>query len=169
MKQVSRWNLANSGGWKAYETITNDYAGNINEIIDNEDLSVDEVVKKIDGIQDKIKYTAFGKTKVKKWSKIEARNSGKNEHEKAVELLQRQSTQVEEAIEKIKDCKGGKCGQIFKMKDLINGPRKGQEEGHAIQDPESKELVVGTEEIKKVSLKHCLTVLKKNAPDGEWK
>ena len=55
------------------------------------------------------------------------------------------------------------------MKELINGPRKGQQEGHAIQDPETKELVVGSDEIKKVSLKHCLNVLEKNTPDEEWK
>ena len=55
------------------------------------------------------------------------------------------------------------------MKELVVGPKKGNQEAHAIKDPENGELVVGTEEIKKVSLKHCVDVLRKNEADEEAK
>ena len=38
----------------------------IKEIVDNKDLTEEEVMKKIDKIEDEIKREAFGKTKIKK-------------------------------------------------------------------------------------------------------
>ena len=40
-------------------------AESMTDIIENKELSIDRVVKKIDNFQDKVKYLAFGKTKLK--------------------------------------------------------------------------------------------------------
>ena len=84
-------------------------------------------------------------------------------------MLKKQTRKIEEAIEKIKDDKDGRCGKVFKMKEIIAGPKKGGQEAHAIRDPITKELVVGTGEIKRVSLEHCLAVLNKNEPNEEFR
>ena len=48
------------------------------------------------------------------------------------------------------------------MAEMVGGGKKQKEEAHGIMDPETKEIVVATEEIKRVSLAHCLKVLQNN-------
>ena len=40
-------------------------AESMTDIIENKELSIDRVVKNIDNLQDKVKYLAFGKTRLK--------------------------------------------------------------------------------------------------------
>ena len=158
-----KWNLAKPGGWEMYRKVSDDKAVEMVEIVENRDLSIDEVVKKVDSLQDKIKFTAFGKTKIK------ANKRGEKVDLADIELINRQSAKIEKEIDKIREENRGRCTQVFKMKELVVGPKKGNQEAHAIKDPENGELVVGTEEIKKVSLKHCVDVLRKNEADEEAK
>ena len=64
-KTESRWNVLKPGGWERYRDVSDDYADKMEEIIKDRRLNNEEVMEKIDKIQDKIKYIAFGKTKLK--------------------------------------------------------------------------------------------------------
>ena len=48
------------------------------------------------------------------------------------------------------------------MAEKIGGAKKQKEEAHAIKHPETGEAVVATKEIKRLSLEHCVRVLKNN-------
>ena len=48
-------------GWKAYETISNDMADTLVDIVEETETNINKVMEKVDKIQDKIKFAAFGK------------------------------------------------------------------------------------------------------------
>ena len=48
------------------------------------------------------------------------------------------------------------------MAKIVGGSKKQREDAHAIIDPETKEVVIATEEIKRISLAHCVKVLQNN-------
>ena len=52
--------------------------------------------------------------------------------------------------------------KIYRLKDLINGPKIKPSEPTCINDPETGELITDRESIKKKSLDHCVKVLSKN-------
>ena len=58
---------------------------------------------------------------------------------------------------------------VFKMRELVAGPRKIRQEGHAVKDPKTGETVVSSEEIKRVNLEHCVNFLKNHIPKDEVK
>ena len=124
-------------------------------------------MEKIEVIQTKIKFTCFGKTHAKK-SKVVTKTDIKNlEEEEAKELMRKQSKRMETEISKIKSSNQSKTGKLFKMRDVVAGPRKGGQEAQAILDSQG-ELVVSTSEIKRVTLKHCHEVLRKNKPEDDF-
>ena len=55
---------------------------------------------------------------------------------------------MEEEINKVKESGQGRVGQIFKMKEIVGGPRKSSMNPHAIEDPKTKELLVSNSDIK---------------------
>ena len=61
----TKWNLMRPGGWDNYERITDDYAESIGDMVKDKELHINEVVRRLDKYQEKIKYAAFGKTKEK--------------------------------------------------------------------------------------------------------
>ena len=64
--QKTGWNTYKPGGWEAYKEATKRKSKDVKDIVDNEELSEEEVMKKVDAIEDKIKREVFGKTKIKK-------------------------------------------------------------------------------------------------------
>ena len=52
--------------------------------------------------------------------------------------------------------------RMWRLKELICGPKVGQSEPACINDPVSGELITDIETIKKVSLEHCAKILTKN-------
>ena len=60
-----KWNLAKPNGWEKYKKVSGDVADQMVDIIENRDLPIEKVIKKIDNLQDKFKFTAFGKTRIK--------------------------------------------------------------------------------------------------------
>ena len=80
-------------------------------------------------------------------------------------MRRKQYDNMEEKINKLKLAKYGRYTNIFKMKEVVAGPKKSQQEPQAVIDSETEELVVGTEEIKKVTLKHCVNSLRNNIPE----
>ena len=55
--------------------------------------------------------------------------------------------------------KGGRAGNVFKMKTKISGSKKEVQEPNAINNPKTGELITDAEEIKKVTLDYCVNNL----------
>ena len=192
------WNLGKPGGWQTYERLTNEAADKIKAIAVNENDDIDTKMKKIDTIETKIKFSAFGKTKPsnKKFSdtkkckecrllrcdpsdkrlhsKKEAQGprnciSCRSQDEKDKNLLKRQTDRLESSINKIKEMKLGRAGSVYKMKDEIIGHKKAKQEATAIRDPTTNELIVSKNRIKEVTLAYLVNNLKGNQPDAEVK
>ena len=60
---TSQWNLKKSDGWDRYKAMTEERKVEANKVIENPDISIEEVMKEIDKLQDGIKHKAFGKSK----------------------------------------------------------------------------------------------------------
>ena len=57
------WNLKKVGGWEEYEKQTHMVPNKVEEIIENENISINECMKRIENLDNKVKFTAFGKTR----------------------------------------------------------------------------------------------------------
>ena len=162
VERPATWNLARPGGWERYEELSVEAAAKIEEVLEEDDLDAEEVMKKVEKIEDKLKFKAFGKTKPKT-DKKQALNKNRTDEE----LLKEQAKQVEEEILKVKNDRKGKVGRVYAMKKMINGGKNEAQEPVAIRDPDSGELVVAADEIKKVTLKYCEGNLKQKDDEKE--
>ena len=88
-----------------------------------------------------------------------------SENRQACRIFQKQSKELEDDINNLKKERLGKVTNVFKMAEIVGGAKKQKEEAHTLMDPQTKE--VATEEIKRVSLTHCVSVLKKNTGEPE--
>ena len=164
------WNVFKPGAFENYEKVSKKYSKKVEEIVEDEDLDIEEVIKNFDKIQDKIKYEAFGKTKVKQ--RIKPKDESINiesEEEGAKRLSKKEMAKLEEHINKIVTGSNNRCGNVFKMKNMVEGSKKSGQEAQAIKDPKTGDLVVASSEIKKVTLEYCLEVLSNNEPNEENK
>ena len=80
-------------------------------------------------------------------------------------LSMKQVEKLEEAISKVSSGNKGRCGKVFEMKTIVEGPKKAGQEALAVKNPSNGEVVVNSKEVKKVTLKYCLDVLNNNEPD----
>ena len=174
MAKESQWNLNKPSGWDIYKVAIEDASDKIDTFIDDETLSIDEVMKKVDNTMNSVKFKSFGKTKpiTKKASvrRLEVRLAaaqGLDGDEKVKELMKKQFDQLEEEITKLKENKLGRITNVFKMRELVAGPKKAPQEAHAVLDKKKNELVVSTEGIKKITLEHCMDTLKDNKPEED--
>ena len=170
-KQPTIWNKNKPGGWEAYEEETHAAKAKMEEVINDDTMSVDDVMKKLDSMQTKIKHSTLGKTKLKTKKNQEKKQSQDNEptdEEHAKLLMRKQTEKIESSILKVvTSSKRGDCGQLFKMRDIVEGPRKAGQEAQAVVDSRSGELVVASSAIQRASLEYCIDTLKKNEPkDG---
>ena len=94
---------------------------------------------------------------------------GLDDEDKLKELRRKHYEDMEEEINRLKLAKYGRATSVFKMKEVVAGPKKSTQEPHAILDKETNELVVGNEQIRKVTLKHCLDSLENSEPDKDVK
>ena len=172
--RVSWWNLNKPDGWKLYKSLMEEASKKIDKVIDDETKSIEEVMKKVDSIMDSVKYKAFDKTKpmTKKANqrRLEIRLAaaqGLDDQEKFRELMRKQFEQLEEEINKLKQNKFGRVTNVFKMREIVAGPKKVKQEAHAVLDKATKELVVSNEGIKRLTLEHCMDTLKDNEPEDD--
>ena len=158
------WNLGRPGGWERYEELSVAAATKIEKVLERNELSTEEVMQKVEAIEDKLKFEAFGKTK----SKNEKKRAGKK-NKTDEEIVKEQAKYIEEEILKVKDDKKGKVGRVYEMKKRLCGGRKEAQEPVAVRNPDTGELVVATEEIKEVTLKYCEKNLRKDEKKGKGK
>ena len=130
-------------------------AEEVDLIVENYELSVDVMMKKIGNIENQ------GKKEY-----VEKKIESTDEEERYRNLIKKQSAKLEEQILQIKSQNLGRVGNVFKMRDAINGPKKGGQEATAIRNPQNNELIVSNEEIKEVTLKYCVDNLTKQPEDS---
>ena len=127
-------------------------------------------MQKVDKLDNKMKFKAFGKTKPRTEKAMEkASKAAESEEGQAKVILKKQSEKMEAEVLKVKSLKQGRVNNVFKMREVITGKNKTKQDAHAIYDEETKEMVVSNSEIKKVTLKYCLKVLENNEPDEDFK
>ena len=61
-KQTSSWNLSKPNGLDKYRALTEAASRKMDEVIENEELTIEKVAAKIETMETKIKFQAFGKT-----------------------------------------------------------------------------------------------------------
>ena len=160
------WNVYKPGAFEKYEMLTKQYGGDIEEVVDNDCEETERMMKKVDSIQKKIKFEAFGKTKKKK--RIDPKEEvvyRDTDVDGSKNLSMKQVEKLEEAISKVSSGNKGRCGKVFEMKTIVEGPKKAGQEALAVKNPSNGEVVVNSKEVKKVTLKYCLDVLNNNKPD----
>ena len=62
-KPEPTWNLGKPGGWDLYEKLTDKAAEKVKAIAEDPNTNIESKMKKVESIENKIKFTAFGKTK----------------------------------------------------------------------------------------------------------
>ena len=120
----------------------------------------------MDKIHDKIKYKAFGKTRIKKRvEKSKQVTEGMEDTDDDPKgILARQAKKIEEEIQNIKENNSGRVNRVFRMRNVVRGSNKADQEAHAILDTESKEIIVNQETIKEKVLAYNVNNLKNNEP-----
>ena len=166
-KKESKWNVYKPGAWNNYEWISNLFAKKMEEIIDDNNLEIEEVMAKVDKLMEKIKHKCFGKTKPKTRSKKEQTKHQSTDENEVRLRMEEQSKKLEAEISKIIDGSQSRSGRLYKMKEIIEGPKKSGLEPQAIKDPKTEQVVVTSSEIKKVTLDYCLETLTNNEPEDD--
>ena len=161
-KKVSSWNLSKPGGWETYKRLTEEAAPRVKQAAEDEELDADKTMKIVEGIENKIKFKAFGKSKPPTQKK-QAKNLLLSDEE----LVRKQSMKIEEDITNIKEGKQGRVGQVYNMMKYLTGDKKEGQEPVAIKDPKTNQLVVAPKDIKRVTLKYCVDNLTKKEPAKE--
>ena len=63
-KKEIKWKLMKQGGWAKYKELSDDKAVSIERVVKGKDLSVEEATEKIEKIETKLKFQAFGKCSI---------------------------------------------------------------------------------------------------------
>ena len=164
MEKIAVINYSNKEGWKKYRELSDEYAEKIKDIVmQNDDADI---------MEQKIRYTdidlqikSFGIT-WKGGSKKKKGKSSKDIKDIYLEQQKELNDMIEEGI------RGDDLNKkMYKMRDLIEGPKIKPQEPMAINDPNTEELITDSDEIKRVSLEHNIKILTKNAlrPQDEEK
>ena len=91
----------------------------------------------------------------------EAKNGNKKSSKDLKELFGEQNDELNELIETGASYKDVNR-RMWKIKELICGPKVGRSEPACINNPVTGDLITDKDTIKKVSLEHCARILKKN-------
>ena len=89
---------------------------------------------------------------------------GLDSEERVKALVRKQYDSMQEDINKLKEGKLGRITNIYKMKDIVAGGKKTAQEAHAVINPDTKEIVVDNDEIKKATLTHCMNTFRHEDP-----
>ena len=119
----SSWNLNKPGGWETYKPALEEAAEELEKVVDDAQLSEEEVMTKFDAVVKKVKFKAFGKSKPRT-EKAEARGlevrlkaaQGLDSEENVNTLMRKQYEAIEDDINRLKEGKLGRLTNVFKMK-----------------------------------------------------
>lgn len=158
------WNLQKNGGWESYKRLTKEAAEKVERVAEDELLTANEAMDKVEAIKEGIKFKAFGKTKPQTKTKIATKASLSKK-----ELLESQAKKIEEEIKKVESEDKSRVRRVYRMKKVITGENTKGHEPVTIRDPKDNELVVDPEEIKKITLKYCQDNLKKTEKGDKYR
>ena len=157
-KKVPIINFRNPDGWKNYKTVSNDYAEKMIDIIEcTEDINVLRI--KLEILDMEIQCKAFGVSWEGVNSKKKKKKRGNSKDIK--QLYQEQQEELCDMLEKGCAPKSVNA-KIYKLKEIIRGPKIKPSEPMCINDPTTGELLTDEEDIKKVTLEHNVKILTKN-------
>ena len=170
-KEIKRtiWNLAKPNSWTEYGKVSDDYSEELGKIVEDKNTTIQEAMNKFEKLHEKIKFKVFGKVSVGHETKEKHTKSvNGNEEERAKAIYEEQIKTVEVELNKIKEIKNGKAGQIWKIREQVIGQKKKKLVPNAIINPKTKKLVVNQDEIKEVTLKYCVDTLSSNKPEVQY-
>ena len=109
-KEVKRtiWNLAKPDAWETYGKVSDAHSDELDNIVEDNTLTIQEAMNKFERILEKIKFKVFGKVSVnaeKKNNKTRILND--NEKENAKKIYEEQVETVEAELNRIKETKNG--------------------------------------------------------------
>ena len=91
-EKVVMWNLTKENGWKNYKELLEKSSSKLLELVENEELSIEDIMKKMDAIQTKVKFQAFGKVALRERKEREDNNKkDKSTEDIANEILEEQT------------------------------------------------------------------------------
>ena len=135
-EKVVMWNLTKENGWKNYKELLEKSSSKLLELVENEELSIEDIMKKMDAIQTKVKFQAFGKVALRERKEREDNNKkDKSTEDIANEILEEQTKNDIEEIKKNKKKKRNRVGRIWEIRKKIVGGKKGSRGASAIIDP----------------------------------
>ena len=150
-------NFKNPEEWENYKKLSDTYAQIIRDAIDNIH-DINELRVKIHIINMEIQVESFGKT----WEgPSKQKKMVKRDSKETKELYLKQQEELNEFIEEGTSTKDIN-NKIYRLRDLLNGPKIKPSEPTCINDPVTGELITEREDIKEKSLEHCVKVLSKN-------
>ena len=157
-KKVPVVNYRNPEGWKNYKDVSDKFAEKIKKVVEEtEDINMVRI--KIEAINMEIENEAFGLI----WQGGNKKKKKKKRNCKELkELYQEQHEELNKMLDE--GCLNAKSlnAKIYKLKEIIDGPKISASEPMCIKDPENGELITDPEKIKKVSLEHNVKILTKN-------
>ena len=138
-------NLNNEEGWKQYAEHTDEIADAISEIVRNDNLTIDEVRELINAEDQKAQKKCFGTI----WIGPKKQKKGTKRSSKDLkELFKEQCEELNELIETGSSYKDVNR-RMWKIKELICGPKVGLSEPACIDDPVTGDLITDKDTIKK--------------------
>ena len=146
------WNLAKPNGWSDYEKYTNDSSDKLENIVMDENMTIEEIMNKFENIHNRIKFKAFGKvtigTNKKKVTRQKEDDDDETEEVKARLMFEEQGKIVDDELKKINEARHGKAGQIWAIRKKVIGGKKADSLATAIVDPVTKNLITNKNQIK---------------------
>ena len=146
-------NFRNSG-WDKCKEITDKHASKIIDALNNI-TDVDKLESKIYGIDLDIQIECFGITWERPFKKKKVRKKNSKELN---EIYKQRYNELEDVLND-DFFKQDLYQRIYKLKNVINGPKVEAPEPTAINDPITGELITDNEEIKRVSLEHNVKIM----------
>ena len=150
-------NYKNPQGWEKYKDVSNKYAGKIMEAIREID-DINKLERELELINMDIMIDSFGIS----WeTQGKTKRQKKRESKQIRQLYKEQQDELDEMLAEGYNTKDLNA-KIYKMKQMISGPKIKAQEPMCIKDPVTGELITDYEAIKETTLNHATKILIKN-------
>ena len=156
-KKIPMINYKNPKGWERYKDVSDRYANKIMEAIRVEE-DIDRLERKLEIINLDILVDSFGII----WQfQGKSKKQKKRDSKQIKEIYQQQQEELDEMLSQGYNKKDMNA-KIYKLEQMITGPKIQAAESMCIKDPKSGELITDYETIKETYLEHTTKILSKN-------
>ena len=154
-------NFKNTEGWEKYPEITDKYAEKIEEIL-NSCENMDTFENKLREIEKDIQQESFGTIWIDSYKKKKRKRKLEEKIEEAASQYEKIENMMDKGVFK-KDLNQ----KMFKLKEIVTGPKIKAQEPMAINDPQTNELITDKNRIKETYLEHNVKILTKKKPEKD--